>query len=84
MQLYQKDTLTQMCSCEFCEISSNTFFIEHLWATASEQVCLMSININIFTWIITISIFKTLANAGTISIVKQGFILQPKHMAMFQ
>ena len=24
-----------MFSCEFCEISENTFFIEHLWATAS-------------------------------------------------
>ena len=22
-------------SCEFCEISKNTFFTEHLWATAS-------------------------------------------------
>ena len=24
-----------MLSCEFCEISKNTFFTEHLWATAS-------------------------------------------------
>ena len=23
-----------MFSCEFCEISKNTFFTEHLWATA--------------------------------------------------
>ena len=28
-------TLTQMFSCEFCEISKNTFFTEHFWATAS-------------------------------------------------
>ena len=24
-----------MFSCEFCQISKNTFFTEHLWATAS-------------------------------------------------
>ena len=24
-----------MFSCEFCEISKNAFFTEHLWATAS-------------------------------------------------
>ena len=26
-----------MFSCEFCEISKNTFFTEHLWATATED-----------------------------------------------
>ena len=31
----KKETLAQVFSCEFCEISKNTFFIEHLWATAS-------------------------------------------------
>ena len=25
-------------SCEFCEISKNTFFTEHLWTTASKIV----------------------------------------------
>ena len=30
-----KETLAQVFSCEFCEISTNTFFTEHLWATAS-------------------------------------------------
>ena len=25
-----------MFSCEFCEISKNIFFTEHLWTTASE------------------------------------------------
>ena len=34
----KKDTLTQVFSCEFCEISKNTFFSEHLWATASESI----------------------------------------------
>ena len=31
----KKDTLAQMLSCEFCEISKNTFFTEQLWTTAS-------------------------------------------------
>ena len=26
-----------MFSCEFCEISKNTFYTEHLWTTASEH-----------------------------------------------
>ena len=29
------ETLAQVFSCEFCEISNNTFFTEHVWATAS-------------------------------------------------
>ena len=29
--LIEKKTLAQVFSCEFCEISKNTFFIEHLW-----------------------------------------------------
>ena len=28
---FLKKTLAQVFSCEFCEISKNTFFIEHLW-----------------------------------------------------
>ena len=31
----KKETLTQVFSCEFCKISKNTFFTEHIWATAS-------------------------------------------------
>ena len=30
-----KESLAQMFSCEFCEISKNTFFTEYLRATAS-------------------------------------------------
>ena len=29
------ETLAQVFSCEFCEISKNTFFTEHVWASAS-------------------------------------------------
>ena len=34
---YEMDShlLAQVSSCEFCEISKNTFFTEHLWTTAS-------------------------------------------------
>ena len=31
----KKETLVQVFSCEFCEISENTFFTEHLRTTAS-------------------------------------------------
>ena len=32
------ESLTRVFSCEFCEISRNTFFKEHLWMTASEMI----------------------------------------------
>ena len=31
----KKETLAQVFSCDFCEISRKTFFTEHLWTTAS-------------------------------------------------
>ena len=31
----KKETLAQLFSCEFCEISKNILFTEHLWTTAS-------------------------------------------------
>ena len=31
----KKETLAQVFSCKFCEISKNTFFKEHFWASAS-------------------------------------------------
>ena len=31
----KKETLAQVFSCEFCRISKNTFFTEHVWTTAS-------------------------------------------------
>ena len=33
--LIKKETVAQVFFCEFCEISKNTFFIGHLWVTAS-------------------------------------------------
>ena len=35
LQRIKNETLTQVFSCEFCEISKKTFFIEHLRTTAS-------------------------------------------------
>ena len=34
----KKENLTQVFFCEFCEISKNTFFTEHLWAAVLEFV----------------------------------------------
>ena len=36
ISILKKETLAQVFSCEFCKISKNTFFIEHLRTTASE------------------------------------------------
>ena len=36
----KKETLAQVFSCEFYEISKNIFFTEHLWATASVRLVL--------------------------------------------
>ena len=35
---FQKEFLAQMFSCEFCKISENTFFTEHLRTTASDFI----------------------------------------------
>ena len=32
-----KKSMAQVFSCEFCEISKNTFLTEHLWTAASEE-----------------------------------------------
>ena len=38
LNFIKKETLPEVFSCEFCEISKNTFFTEHLWTTASKFV----------------------------------------------
>ena len=45
----KKDTLAQVFSCEFCEISKNTFFTERVWMTASEFLYLRK-NYYKFCW----------------------------------
>ena len=44
--LIKKETLAQIFSCEFCEISKNTCFTESLWTAASDsgQVVLAAVS----------------------------------------
>ena len=41
VQLFKKETPTQVFSCKFCEIFKSTFFTEHLWTIAFSQKLLM-------------------------------------------
>ena len=41
----EKETLAQVFSCEFCEISKNIFFTDHLWTTAYQILKYQSFNI---------------------------------------
>ena len=34
--LFLKNKIRHKWSCEFCEVFKNTFFVEHIWATASK------------------------------------------------
>ena len=43
----KKEALAQVFSCEFCQISKNTFLKEHLWATASVR-CLDTLKYSTF------------------------------------
>ena len=44
LQLIKKETLAQVFSCKFCEISKKTFFTEHLWTTASGSTDLLGVH----------------------------------------
>ena len=35
----KKETLGQLFSYDFCQISKNKFFTEHMWTTASKKSC---------------------------------------------
>ena len=43
----KKEALAQVFSCEFCEISKNTLFIEHLWWLLLIVKCINSIRYKI-------------------------------------
>ena len=49
----KKETLVQVFSGEFCEISNNTFFTEHLW-TAATKINTVILNTSIKNYIRTI------------------------------
>ena len=36
----KKETLAQVFSSAFCGISKNTLITEHIWMTASDEICL--------------------------------------------
>ena len=46
--LKKRDSAEQVFSCEFCEISKNTFVTEQLWTTASVNLSYMKLTINTF------------------------------------
>ena len=53
-------TLTQVFSCEFCEISKNTFFTEHIWMAASKKfrfIWMAKLNTCKFTFEINVIVF---------------------------
>ena len=54
----KKETLAQVFSCEFCEISQNTFFTEHLWTTAS--ISSNPHHASILTWNVSIVKYSNL------------------------
>ena len=41
----KKETLAQVFACEYYKVSKNTFFAEHLWATAQNTSGLFSLKI---------------------------------------
>ena len=51
----KKEAMAQVFSCEFCQISKNTFFTEHLWATTSGfRYCFRRIYIKLLTSVVEI------------------------------
>ena len=70
LQLYQKVTLTQVCSYEFCEIFTSTFFTEQLRATASEGLLLNSH--------VHVQPFRTALNSNFL-----GYVLSSRQWKLF-
>ena len=46
----KKETLANVFSREFCEISKNTFFTEHVWATASTSFLNTEVTSSNLSW----------------------------------
>ena len=62
----KKETLAQVFSCEFCEISKSIFFTEHLWAIVSVATRFITLDhISIAFWQ-TFRLFSTLINNSTL------------------
>ena len=65
--LAKKETLAQVFSCEFCEISNNTFFIEHLWTTAPG-----------FATVVAFSVWFLLQISLYLIVIGPGYDSEPK------
>ena len=50
---FKKETLSQVFSYEFCGISKNTFFTEHIWSTASSFAYLQNLTEWMFSKLVT-------------------------------
>ena len=51
----KKEALAQILFCEFCEISQNSFFTEHLRATASEDLLIYTHKVlSLFTFMVDV------------------------------
>ena len=81
----EKETLAQVFSCELCEISKNTFFTEHVWATASDifqngsiqdvwqGLILRLWNRSLKTWLRKFNQFKSPTEKHSFKISKENF-----------
>ena len=49
LQLYQKETPTQIFSWQYCEIYKNSYFEEHLWRVGFESFSFY-VNLNVFLY----------------------------------
>ena len=59
-----KEILTHVFCCEFCKISRNTFFTEHIWMIASESTGGGGIrNENLKLFCLTLEVFLDLSNS---------------------
>ena len=67
---FKKETLRQLFSSEFCEISKSTFFTEHIWATASKKELILQIIICHYLYF-----FKNFLHAMSLSwVICQNFL----------
>ena len=66
--LLKKETLAQVFSCEFYDISKNTLFTEHLWATAS--VMPSSHQIGLVKFDVSLSFFLSLKDIFNIMVIQ--------------
>ena len=55
-----------MLSCEFCEIFKNTFFTEHLWATASKKVIVILVEKQEVVMVVIAAVVVVVVNEVTI------------------